>query len=107
MEFPTMTLHDCCEALRANQVPISERILGQMIQEGKLPFAIGTQLDTSERSKYLIFRPAFYRWLEEMMGAEVIRIYRQAIRGGLQGLVPERCLGLPAEGQRGYILRRQ
>ena len=46
----------------------------EQIQEGKLPFAIGTQLDTSERSKYLIFRPAFYRWLEEMMGAEVIRI---------------------------------
>ncbi len=33
MDWPTMTLHDCCEAFRANQIPISEGILGQMIQE--------------------------------------------------------------------------
>ena len=32
------------------------------------------QLDASERSKFLIFRPAFYRWLEEMLGTPVIRI---------------------------------
>ena len=34
-DWPTMTLHDCCEAFRVNQIPISERVLGQMIQEGK------------------------------------------------------------------------
>ncbi len=74
MDWPTMTLHDCCEAFRANQIPISEGILGQMIQEGKMPFAVGTQLEHSGRSKYIIFRPAFYRWMDEMMGKEVIRI---------------------------------
>nr|WP_276871608.1 hypothetical protein [Fournierella massiliensis] len=73
-DWPTMTLHDCCEAFRANQIPISERVLGQMIQEGKMPFAIGTQLDASERSKFLIFRPAFYRWLDGMLDADAIRI---------------------------------
>ena len=28
-DWPTMTLHDCCEALRANQIASSEDILGR------------------------------------------------------------------------------
>lgn len=74
MEWPTMTLHECCEALRANQVPISENLLGQMILEEKLPFAVGTQADDSTRSKYLIFRGAFYRWLDDMLARQALRI---------------------------------
>ena len=74
MEFPTMTLHGCCEAMRANRIPSSERILGKMIKEGKLPFAVGTQSEESGESTYLIFRYAFYRWLKDMMGPEVIEI---------------------------------
>lgn len=70
----TMTLHDCCEALRANQIAFSEEVLGQMILEGKLPFAVGTRMDKSSRAKFLIFRSAFYRWLDDMIGESALRI---------------------------------
>ncbi|OUP24422.1 hypothetical protein [Gemmiger sp. An194] len=73
-DWPTMTLHDCCEALRANQIASSEDILGQMILEEKLPFAVGTRMDGSSRATFLIFRPAFYRWLDGMLDTDAIRI---------------------------------
>ena len=34
---PTMTIHDCCELMRANLIPISESTLTAMIQAGKFP----------------------------------------------------------------------
>lgn len=74
MQNLTMTLHDCCEALRANQIAFSEDVLGQMILEEKLPFAVGTRMDESSRAKFLIFRPAFYRWLDSMIDGEALRI---------------------------------
>ena len=40
--YPTMTLHELAEAFRANLVRVSEDKLGQMILEGKFPFAVGT-----------------------------------------------------------------
>ena len=40
---PTMTLHECCELMRANKIKSSEPILGQMIEEGKFPFAVGVR----------------------------------------------------------------
>lgn len=52
-EWPTMTLHELAEALRANRIKTSERKLGQMILEGRFPFAIGTD------GVYIIFRAAF------------------------------------------------
>lgn len=70
---PTMTLHECCEALRANQVRVSERLFGQMIQEGRLPFAVGTRADDSSRAAFIIFRAGFYSWLDEMLQQPAIR----------------------------------
>lgn len=67
-EWPTMTLHELAEALRANRIRASERKLGQMILEGRFPFAIGTD------GVYIIFRAAFYDWLENMMKTKPIRI---------------------------------
>ena len=38
---PTMTIGEMCEALRANVIPCSDSIIGEMIIDGKFPFAVG------------------------------------------------------------------
>lgn len=67
----TMTLHECCEAMRANLVSISEENLGQALEEGKLPF--GFAVRGNQRS-VVIFRYAFYAWLDSNLGYETTRI---------------------------------
>lgn len=62
-----MTLHECCEIMRANGISVSEPSLGQMIEEGKFPFAVGVR---RREGAYIIFRSAMFRWLEEMLGTE-------------------------------------
>ncbi len=64
---PTMTLHECCELMRANEIKISEAVLGQMIEEGKFPFAVGVR---RKEGTYIIFRAGAVRWLEEMLGTQ-------------------------------------
>ena len=69
---PTMTLHECAEAFRANQISIGENTLADGIAQGRFPFAVCIE---GTRRNFLIFRGAFYRWLEEMMQRdEVIQI---------------------------------
>lgn len=63
----TMTLHECCEIMRANGISVSEASVGQMIEEGKFPFAVGVR---RREGAYIIFRSAMFRWLEEMLGTE-------------------------------------
>ncbi len=67
----TMSLHECCEAMRANLISISEEKLGQALEEGKLPFgfAVGGQ-----RRTVVIFRHKFYAWLDANIGEEAIRV---------------------------------
>ena len=72
-----MTIHDCCEALRANGIRCGEESMRQFILEGKVPFGVGT-LSESGKFSGLIFRKAFYRWLDDMMGREAIRAYANA-----------------------------
>ncbi len=67
----TMNLHECCEALRANLISISESKLGEAIMTGKLPFGFGVP---GKKSTYVIFRHAFYAWLDNNLGEEAIRI---------------------------------
>jgi len=71
---PIMTLHECCEALRANQVPASEDVWRQIILEQRVPFALGVQKPNSSRSIIYIYRGAFYKWLREMTQGEVVEI---------------------------------
>lgn len=77
MASDQMTIHDCCEALRANGISCSEPSMRQFILEGKVPFGVGT---LSEKGNFsgVIFRAAFYRWLDDMMGREAIRAYANA-----------------------------
>lgn len=75
MKDPKMTLHEMAEALRANGVPATEDRLRDMAIAGKFPFAFGVRGDgPSGKSTILIFRHAFYAWLDEMLGCESVRI---------------------------------
>ena len=71
MNDPRMTLHEACEALRANGMPCSEPKLRDMAVAGKFPFAYGIG---GEKATVLIFRAAFYRWLDDMLGEPSVRI---------------------------------
>ena len=62
----TMTLHELSELMRANGIKVSEPLIGQMIEEGKLPFAVGTR---RKNGVYIIFRAGAIRWLDSQLGA--------------------------------------
>lgn len=74
MDWPTRTIHECSEAMRANRVPASERIVGRIIREGRLPVAVGTQPEGKGRSACRIFRFPFYQRLDGNLGHKAIRI---------------------------------
>lgn len=68
---PTMTLHECCEAMRANLISVSEEKIGQGIIDGIFPFAYGIP---GRENVYIIFRYKFYQWLEENLGGKACEI---------------------------------
>lgn len=77
MTDPKMTLHDMAEAMRANGIPCSEDRLRDMILAGQFRFAYGVAgygADVRNRATVLIFRHAFYQWLDDMLGAEAVRV---------------------------------
>lgn len=68
---PTMTLHECAEAFRANQISISEATLAAGIEQGVFPFAVSV---SGKKRTPLIFRARFYSWLKEMTMKEVMEV---------------------------------
>lgn len=74
MAWPTMTLHEACEAMRANDVPASEPNVGQAIIEGRLPVGYGIRKWDSGSNVYTISRHLFYRWLDEFLGYKAVRV---------------------------------
>lgn len=78
MAWPTMTLHEACEAMRANQVQVSERAFGQAIIEGRVPIGYGIRNWDSGSNTYMIFRHLFYEWLDRSIGCEAVRIGGEA-----------------------------
>lgn len=72
---PTMTLHELCEAFRANLVSTSEETEARYITEGKYPFAEGVRPDKSTIHNNLkIWREPFYTWLQQRIATPVIRV---------------------------------
>lgn len=75
MSDPKMTLHELAEAMRANGIPATEDRLRDMAIAGKFPFAFAIKGEGNRgRATILIFRHAFYAWLDEMLGCKSIRI---------------------------------
>lgn len=60
---PTMSIHDCCELMRANQISVSESTLMSMIQAGQFPGWAVPSVDT-KTSAPLISRAGFVAWLK-------------------------------------------
>ena len=69
---PTTTIHECCEAFRANLISCSERKMGAMIVEGKFPFAVGTE--SGKQRTYIISAKGCYEYLDKLLGEEAIRV---------------------------------
>lgn len=60
----TMSIHECCELMRANQIPISESTLMKMIQAGMFPGWSVPSVDTKTAAP-LISRAGFVAWLKD------------------------------------------
>ena len=73
-KIPTLSIHDCCEIMRANLISISEPTLSAMIQAGSFPEWAVPSVNTKSAAP-LISRAGFVAWvknfykLEEVLGA--------------------------------------
>ena len=68
---PTMSIHDCCELMRANRIPISESTLIGMIQAGMFPGWAVPSVGTKTAAP-LISRAGFVAWLKEFYKLKVV-----------------------------------
>ena len=68
---PTMSIHDCCELMRANQIPISESTLMGMIQAGAFPGWAVPSVGTRTAAP-LISSAGFIAWLKEFYKLKVV-----------------------------------
>lgn len=68
---PTMSIHDCCELMRANQISISESTLKEMIQAGAFPWWSVPSVGTRTAAP-LISSAGFIAWLKEFYKLKVV-----------------------------------
>lgn len=61
---PTMSINDCCELMRANQISVSIPTLTAMIQAGMFPGWAVPSVDTKTAAP-LISRAGFVSWLKD------------------------------------------
>lgn len=82
MARPTMSVHDVCEAFRANQIPMGEDLIsGAIVAEAfwsdradAWAYVIKDGEEGGNR-RFLIFRDKFYAWLGAQLGHPPIRAY--------------------------------
>ena len=67
----TMSVHDCCELMRANQISVSESTLMAMIQAGLFPGWAVPSVDTKTAAP-LISRAGFVAWLKDFYKIEEV-----------------------------------
>ena len=61
---PTMSINDCCELMRANQISVSIPTFTAMIQAGMFPGWAVPSVDTKTAAP-LISRAGFVAWLKD------------------------------------------
>lgn len=71
MRRPTMSIHDCCELMRANQISVGEPTLKAMIQAGRFPGWAVPSVDTKTAAP-LISRAGFVAWLKDFYKLEEV-----------------------------------
>lgn len=70
-QTPTISIHDCCEVLRANLISKSEETLTAQIQAGLFPSWSVPSVDT-KRAAPDISRARFIRWVKEFYELEEV-----------------------------------
>lgn len=73
MRKPSISIHECCETLRANQIPKCENVLRDEINAGMhLEWATPS---VSRRFSSNISRAGFYKWVKSFYGLDTIIPY--------------------------------
>lgn len=65
---PTMTLHECANAMRAAGIACSPRGIADSIQDGIYPFGRIKSIGEGGNRRFEIWRVDFERWLSEKIG---------------------------------------
>lgn len=74
MKSPSISIHDCCEILRANCISIGEATLSAMIQAGSFPdWAVPSV--SGKQASPLISRAGFMAWVKDFYRLE--KVYTQ------------------------------
>lgn len=68
---PTLSIHDCCEIMRANLISIGEPTLMAMIQAGSFPEWAVPSVNTKAAAP-LISRAGFVAWVKEFYHLEEV-----------------------------------
>ena len=71
---PMMKLNELCEYFKANCVPADPDTIADFIVAGRYPFAVGLPADDKHNRRFQIFRVDAYRWLDEKLRRETIKI---------------------------------
>lgn len=63
-QIETFTLNEMLSTFRDYGIPCSYEVGAQMILQGKLPFALGVEVEGG-KNKFVIFKHGCLKWLEE------------------------------------------
>lgn len=70
-KVPTLSVHDCCEIMRANLISVGEPNLTDMIQAGLFPQWAVPSVGTKKAAP-LISRAGFVAWVKEFYHLEEV-----------------------------------
>lgn len=73
MTRPTLTITECCDVLRANNISVDNNGLEAAIEAGRIPWAIAMN-DPGAKIQPKIFKHRLARWLKDMTGQTPVAI---------------------------------
>lgn len=73
MTRPTLTITECCEVLRANNISVDNKGLAAAIEAGRIPWAIAVNAPGAKLQPK-IFKHRLARWLKDMTGQTPVAI---------------------------------
>ena len=73
MTRPTLTITECCEVLRANNISVDNKGLAAAIEAGRIPWAVAMNAPGA-KPQPKIFKHLLDRWLKDMTGKTPVAI---------------------------------
>lgn len=73
MTRPTLTITECCEVLRANNISVDNKGLAAAIEAGRINWAIAMNA-LGAKLQPKIFKQRMARWLKDMTGQTPVAI---------------------------------